>query len=230
MTEPHDRVKIGLLSVSDRASAGVYEDKGIPALQAWLQACAAQPDRVGRAPDPRRRRRHRRGADRTGRPPPLPPGADHRRHRPGAARRHARGDAGGGRQGDAGLRRADAPDQPELRADGDPVAPGGGDPQAMPDHQPAGAAEVDRRDARGAAIGVAAGAGHLCRRALLHRPDRRALSRDRRVGVQGVSAEVCCAAVFPGGWADDRAKRPPAPARAESRTARKHFPGSPAPA
>ncbi len=36
MPETHDRVKIGLLSVSDRASAGVYEDKGIPALQAWL--------------------------------------------------------------------------------------------------------------------------------------------------------------------------------------------------
>lgn len=29
-------VRIGLLSVSDRASSGVYEDKGIPALQAWL--------------------------------------------------------------------------------------------------------------------------------------------------------------------------------------------------
>ncbi|NML26061.1 molybdopterin adenylyltransferase [Zoogloea dura] len=29
-------VKIGLVSISDRASAGVYEDKGIPALQAWL--------------------------------------------------------------------------------------------------------------------------------------------------------------------------------------------------
>lgn len=29
-------VRIGLLSVSDRASAGVYEDKGIPALQDWL--------------------------------------------------------------------------------------------------------------------------------------------------------------------------------------------------
>lgn len=29
-------VRIGLVSVSDRASTGVYEDKGIPALQAWL--------------------------------------------------------------------------------------------------------------------------------------------------------------------------------------------------
>ena len=32
----HDPVRIGLVSVSDRASAGVYEDKGIPALRDWL--------------------------------------------------------------------------------------------------------------------------------------------------------------------------------------------------
>jgi len=38
-----DRVKIGLLSVSDRASAGVYEDKGIPALQAWLTRVLRNP-------------------------------------------------------------------------------------------------------------------------------------------------------------------------------------------
>ena len=43
MSESHDRVKIGLLSVSDRASAGVYEDKGIPALQAWLQRALRNP-------------------------------------------------------------------------------------------------------------------------------------------------------------------------------------------
>ena len=36
----------------------------------------------------------------------------------------------------------------------------------------------------------AAGARHLRRRALLHRPDRRAVPRDRRRGVQGVPAEV----------------------------------------
>ena len=36
MNERPDRIKIGLLSVSDRASAGIYDDKGIPALQAWL--------------------------------------------------------------------------------------------------------------------------------------------------------------------------------------------------
>ena len=33
---PPEAVKIGLLSISDRASSGVYEDKGIPALQDWL--------------------------------------------------------------------------------------------------------------------------------------------------------------------------------------------------
>jgi molybdopterin adenylyltransferase len=32
----HDTVKIGIVSISDRASTGVYEDKGLPALQTWL--------------------------------------------------------------------------------------------------------------------------------------------------------------------------------------------------
>ena len=31
-------IRIGLVSVSDRASGGVYEDKGIPALREWLDA------------------------------------------------------------------------------------------------------------------------------------------------------------------------------------------------
>lgn len=39
----HDPVRIGLVSVSDRASSGVYEDKGIPALQAWLTAALKNP-------------------------------------------------------------------------------------------------------------------------------------------------------------------------------------------
>jgi molybdopterin adenylyltransferase len=38
-----DRVHIGLVSVSDRASAGVYEDKGIPALQQWLGKALRNP-------------------------------------------------------------------------------------------------------------------------------------------------------------------------------------------
>ena len=38
-----DRVRIGLVSVSDRASAGVYEDKGIPALREWLGRAILNP-------------------------------------------------------------------------------------------------------------------------------------------------------------------------------------------
>ena len=38
-----DPVRIGLVSVSDRASSGVYEDKGIPALQSWLGAAVRNP-------------------------------------------------------------------------------------------------------------------------------------------------------------------------------------------
>jgi molybdopterin adenylyltransferase len=36
-------VHIGILSVSDRASAGVYEDKGLPALQSWLRSAVRNP-------------------------------------------------------------------------------------------------------------------------------------------------------------------------------------------
>jgi molybdopterin adenylyltransferase len=38
-----DPIKIGLLSISDRASAGVYEDKGIPALKEWLTRAVKNP-------------------------------------------------------------------------------------------------------------------------------------------------------------------------------------------
>ncbi len=38
-----DTVKIGLVSISDRASAGVYEDKGIPALRDWLTRALRNP-------------------------------------------------------------------------------------------------------------------------------------------------------------------------------------------
>lgn len=31
------KLTIGLISISDRASLGVYEDKGIPALTDWLK-------------------------------------------------------------------------------------------------------------------------------------------------------------------------------------------------
>jgi len=38
-----ERVRIGLVSVSDRASSGVYEDKGIPALREWLGRAVLNP-------------------------------------------------------------------------------------------------------------------------------------------------------------------------------------------
>lgn len=38
-----DLVKIGIVSVSDRASTGVYEDKGLPALQDWLSRALHNP-------------------------------------------------------------------------------------------------------------------------------------------------------------------------------------------
>ena len=38
-----DAVKIGLVSISDRASSGVYEDKGVPALQDWLTRAVKNP-------------------------------------------------------------------------------------------------------------------------------------------------------------------------------------------
>lgn len=38
-----DQLLVGLISVSDRASSGQYEDKGIPALQSWLDQTLVQP-------------------------------------------------------------------------------------------------------------------------------------------------------------------------------------------
>jgi molybdopterin adenylyltransferase len=38
-----ERVRIGLVSISDRASSGAYEDKGIPALRDWLGKALCNP-------------------------------------------------------------------------------------------------------------------------------------------------------------------------------------------
>jgi molybdopterin adenylyltransferase len=42
-TNLHDPIKIGIVSISDRASTGVYEDKGLPALKDWLTAALQNP-------------------------------------------------------------------------------------------------------------------------------------------------------------------------------------------
>ena len=38
-----DVVKVGIVSISDRASTGVYEDKGLPALKEWLGRALQNP-------------------------------------------------------------------------------------------------------------------------------------------------------------------------------------------
>jgi len=40
---PPDSVKIGIVSISDRASSGVYQDLGLPALQDWLRSALINP-------------------------------------------------------------------------------------------------------------------------------------------------------------------------------------------
>jgi molybdopterin adenylyltransferase len=46
LTNKVEELVVGLVSVSDRASGGVYEDKGIPALQEWLAKALTTPFRV----------------------------------------------------------------------------------------------------------------------------------------------------------------------------------------
>ena len=43
MSVSHDSVKVGIVSISDRASAGVYVDKGLPALKEWLTRALVNP-------------------------------------------------------------------------------------------------------------------------------------------------------------------------------------------
>jgi molybdopterin adenylyltransferase len=42
-TENLEQIRIGLVSISDRASSGVYEDQGIPALEKWLSSALITP-------------------------------------------------------------------------------------------------------------------------------------------------------------------------------------------
>ncbi len=43
MTHPTSPIRIGLVSISDRASQGVYQDQGVPGLQEWLAAALVSP-------------------------------------------------------------------------------------------------------------------------------------------------------------------------------------------
>jgi molybdopterin adenylyltransferase len=46
MTAASDELLIGLVSISDRASSGVYKDEGIPALEEWFTRVMASPWRM----------------------------------------------------------------------------------------------------------------------------------------------------------------------------------------
>jgi len=46
MSAKREHLRVGLVSISDRASGGVYQDQGIPALQEWLGAALATPFQV----------------------------------------------------------------------------------------------------------------------------------------------------------------------------------------
>ncbi len=46
MSAMTEELKVGLVSISDRASTGIYEDKGIPALKEWFAAALASPWRL----------------------------------------------------------------------------------------------------------------------------------------------------------------------------------------
>jgi molybdopterin adenylyltransferase len=41
--DPPNEVRIGLISISDRASKGIYQDEGIPTLQNWLMKAISNP-------------------------------------------------------------------------------------------------------------------------------------------------------------------------------------------
>ena len=44
LTDPlADAIKIGIVSISDRASSGVYQDLGLPALKSWLETALTNP-------------------------------------------------------------------------------------------------------------------------------------------------------------------------------------------
>jgi molybdopterin adenylyltransferase len=45
-SSPHEEVLIGLVSISDRATQGVYQDQGIPALQEWFARALSSPWRT----------------------------------------------------------------------------------------------------------------------------------------------------------------------------------------
>ncbi len=187
-------VKIGIVSVSDRASSGVYEDKGLPALQDWLTRALLNPIEF----DPRLIADEQQIISNTlvalvdagcslvlttgGTGPAL------RDVTPEATLAVAHKEMPGfGEQ----MRQISLRFVPTAIL----FAPSGRGAGPEPHHQPAWPTQGHRRDSgRPEGCGrPAARAWHLRRRALLHRPDWRALPGNLRHRVQGVPAQERCA-------------------------------------
>ena len=79
-----ETLRIGLVSISDRASAGVYEDRGLPGLKEWFGAALKSPWTMEPRLIPDEQPLIERTLVELVDTRRLPPGADHRRHGPGA--------------------------------------------------------------------------------------------------------------------------------------------------
>lgn len=116
---------LGLVSVSDRASQGVYRDEGIPALEAWMRKAVKNPLTIHKRLIPDERfdieKTLRELVDIIGCDLILTTGGT------GPSRRDVtpRGDACRRDAGNAGFRRTDARDFGALRSDRHSFAPGG---------------------------------------------------------------------------------------------------------
>ena len=162
-------LRVGIVTVSDRASTGTYRDTSGPAIEEFLREVVT--DVLARA-DAARARWHRqraRRSRRTGRPGKMRPDIHHRWHWSGAARSHAGSHPSRLRASDAGLRRVDALGEPETGADRDPVAANCRHPRQ----------DLDRQSARPAKLDPLYVAGGISSNPLLPRPDRRGAHRHR---------------------------------------------------
>src|SRR3954468_5220975 len=141
-----EELVIGLVSISDRASAGVYKDEGIPSLKEWLASVIASPKwpdetRLIADEQPVIEKTLKELVDERGCHLVLTTGgtgparrdvtpeatlavAD--KVRPGFGAGPAGGARGGRGKGEARLGGGDARHQFEVRAGGDPLAPGSG--------------------------------------------------------------------------------------------------------
>ena len=134
-----DAARIGIVTVSDRASRGEYEDRGGPAIRDYLDEVLTSPwTAVARViPDelPQVDAALQELADREGCCLIITTGGTGP-----APRHHSRGHGRGVPEDDARFRRADATGVSAKSADRHLVAPDSGDSRSLSDHQSAGPA------------------------------------------------------------------------------------------